>query len=71
MAQGEWTTDLPRKDVVGGSVSPDEKDLVVRAAEAAGFRNVSEFVRDTMLRRSHEVLGDTRSPGRRHSDKVA
>ena len=71
MAQDEWTTDLPRKEVVGGSVSQDEKELVARAAELAGFRNVSEFVRDTMLRRSHDVMGSSPSPKRRAEDRVA
>lgn len=56
MAQESTAADEPRKEVIGGSVSLAEKDLVRLAAERAGFRTVSEYVRDRMLRDAEQVL---------------
>lgn len=41
--------DLPRKDVIAGSVNADEKARVLSALDQAGFRNQSEGVREVML----------------------
>lgn len=56
MAQESTAADEPRKEVIGGSVSLAEKDLVRLAAERAGFRTVSEYVRDRMLRDAEQVM---------------
>lgn len=49
-----------RKEVVGGSVNKAEKALITAAAQALGFRNVSEFVRSVVLDRTHRALGTDR-----------
>ncbi len=38
-----------RKEVVGGSVSAEEKALIDRTREQAGYKRMSHFVRDVML----------------------
>jgi len=41
--------DAARKEVVGGSVSAEEKALIDQAREGAGYKRMSHFVRDVML----------------------
>jgi uncharacterized protein (DUF1778 family) len=55
-----------RKDVVGGSVNPDEKALIEAAREKAGVKTMSEFVRETMLARARLILKP-----KRHEDRAA
>ena len=56
---------LVRKDVIGGSVSEAEKERVALAASHAGYRTISEYVREIMLRHAEGVLSERRVPDRR------
>lgn len=56
MSEHTETPEVPRKDVVGGSVNSDEKALIDAAREKAGVRTMSEFVRETMLTRAKHIL---------------
>jgi hypothetical protein len=58
--------EIPRKDVVGGSVNPEEKALIEAARERAGIKTMSEFVRETMLARARHILKP-----KRHEDVAA
>jgi uncharacterized protein (DUF1778 family) len=55
---------IPRKDVVGGSVNADERALIEAARERAGVRSMSEFVRETMLARAKRILEPKRAADR-------
>jgi hypothetical protein len=41
--------EAPRKSIVGGSVTDDERNRIVASFEQAGFRTVSEGVREILL----------------------
>lgn len=60
MADDTRTLADTRKEVIGGSVTLAEKALVVAAGAKLGYRNISEYVRSTMLERSHKALGTDR-----------
>jgi hypothetical protein len=53
-----------KSKTVGGSVSLEEMALIEAAKERAGVRSMSEFVRETMLRRSRFILRDKRAADR-------
>jgi uncharacterized protein (DUF1778 family) len=50
----------PRKSVIGGSVNAAEYALIDAARQKAGVRNISEFVRETMLHRARHILSPKR-----------
>jgi hypothetical protein len=49
MGNDAQAQDAIRKDVVGGSVSAEEKALIDRTRQVAGYARMSHFVRDVML----------------------
>lgn len=53
-----------RKDVLGGSVTAQEKALAKAAAERAGYPNLSTFVRKTVLKRARNIMADKRAADR-------
>lgn len=53
-----------RDEVVGGSVTPDERALIEAARQKAGVRFMSEFVRETMLTRAKHILTPKRAEDR-------
>ena len=59
-----------RKDVIGASVTAEEKAQAKQASAVAGFRTLSEFARVAILERTEQVL-TPRSEGRRRGDKAA
>jgi uncharacterized protein (DUF1778 family) len=53
-----------RDEVVGGSVTPEERALIEAARQKAGIRFMSEFVRETMLHRAKHILTPKRAEDR-------
>lgn len=49
-----------REMVVGGSVNRAERELIEAAQKRARYKNMSEYVRVTMLRRSQKIMRDKR-----------
>lgn len=62
MAQQPGVQEVPRKDVVGGSVNAAERAEIEAARQKAGYKTMSEFVRETVLERARLIL----TPKRRH-----
>ena len=48
--------EIPRKDVVGGSVNAEERAVIEAARQRAGYKTMSEFVRETVLERARHIL---------------
>lgn len=65
-------TDAPevkRKDVVGGSVTAEEKAVIEEARTKAGYKKMSHFIREVMLERSHLILGTRSGEERRKVER--
>ncbi len=56
MVQRPGVQEVPRKDVVGGSVNAEERAVIEAARQKAGYRTMSEFVRETVLERARLIL---------------
>jgi uncharacterized protein (DUF1778 family) len=59
-----------RKDVIGASVTAEEKERAHEASIAAGFRTLSEFAREAILERAEQVL-TPRGTDRRRQGRAA
>jgi len=49
MESGPKTQETVRKEMVGGSVTAEEKALIDQTRQDAGYKRMSHFVRDVML----------------------